>query len=118
MILRQRFLNCIGYCLLVLCRCNTSHRRRDQHRDCDSARRRHAGNQWRSPHAIGNAAPDPLTAHGWSSQLYLKVAIATAGPVSCRKKAPDRWQCQTAEGSDLGSLLIQTGQARAADPYY
>jgi len=49
--------------------------------------------------------------------LFTKTAIS-GGPVSCTRKAAGRWRCLTAEGSDLGSLLVQTGQARAADPYY
>ena len=65
----------------------------------------------------GIAAPDPSTPRGWVTKLYVKVAVAS-GPVSCREKAPGRWQCLTTEGSDLGSLLVQTGQAQAADSYY
>ena len=117
MILRQRFLNCSGSCLLVLAAAAPA---TAEETSTGTATALDGGTLEINGARLtlwGIAAPDPLTAHGWSSQLYLKVAIAT-GPVSCRKKAPDRWQCQTAEGSDLGSLLIQTGQARAADPYY
>ena len=65
----------------------------------------------------GISTTDPATAAGWVAKLYLTILVA-GGPISCAPKTPDRWQCLTAEGSDLGSLLVQTGQARAVDIYY
>ena len=54
---------------------------------------------------------------GWVSQLYLKTAIS-AGPVSCTQKTDSQYQCTTVEGSDIGSLMVQTGQAVAIGQYY
>ena len=59
----------------------------------------------------------PTTARGWATRLYLRVVVAE-GPVRCSERSPGRWQCQAAGGSDIGSLLVQTRQATAADQYY
>jgi len=65
----------------------------------------------------GIAADPPETPRGWTARLLLG-SLVSHGPARCIEKAPGRWQCLTDDGSDLASLLVQTGQARAADPHY
>ena len=65
----------------------------------------------------GVAVEDRATALGWVAWLAIRGLIA-GGPVSCTPRSPDGWRCLTAEGSDLASLLVRIGQARATDPYY
>ena len=67
----------------------------------------------------GASTPNPSSAIGRQARLYLSV-LASEGPLSCALKLPDPplWQCRTAAGSDIASLLVQTGLAYAAGPYY
>ena len=67
----------------------------------------------------GVKAGDPAWGIGWQAKLFLSMVVAE-GPVSCtlNLRDPPLWQCLTVHGSDLGSLLVQTGLAYAAGPYY
>ena len=67
----------------------------------------------------GIKVADPTTTAGWQAKLFLSTAVSE-GPVSCALKLPEPalWQCLTVHGFDLGSLLVQTGLAYAAGPYY
>jgi len=67
----------------------------------------------------GINAPNPATAVGWQAKLLLSM-VASEGPPSCTVKRldPALWQCRSARGSDIGSLMVQTGLAYAAGPYY
>ena len=63
-------------------------------------------------------AADPIdTPRGWTAQLLLRTLVSH-GPARCTQKTTARWQCLTSDGSDVASLLVQTGQARAVDVYY
>jgi len=57
------------------------------------------------------------SAIGWQAWLATSALIAR-GPVACTPKAPERWRCLTAEGSDLASLLVQLGLALTVGPAY
>jgi endonuclease YncB( thermonuclease family) len=68
----------------------------------------------------GVKALDPTDPASFAANLYLETMLKE-GALSCEEKSVegDRhiMHCYS-DGADVGSLMVQMGMARAADPYY
>jgi endonuclease YncB( thermonuclease family) len=68
----------------------------------------------------GVKALDPADPHSFAANLYLETMLKK-GPLRCDpvSSSGDRqvMHCYS-DGADIGSLMVQMGMARAADPYY
>jgi endonuclease YncB( thermonuclease family) len=68
----------------------------------------------------GVKALDPAEPASFAANLYLQTMLGK-GALRCEEKSAEGvrhvMHCSI-DGADVGSLMIQTGMARAADPYY
>jgi endonuclease YncB( thermonuclease family) len=68
----------------------------------------------------GVKALDPAEPASFAANLYLETMLGKGG-LSCEEKSAEgdrRVMHCYSDGADVGSLMVQMGLARAADPYY